>query len=237
MDKGLLEALKKRIEEIENLTVKKPWGPEYKIWLNTTSKIVKSLFGDEFFKLFEDTHSRTVYSTQPSTNQQYYIEDLDEIKTLLEGFIAEISREDVGDFATKPKLEMPSYQTHEKIREVSSERFNNGQYADAVEAAFKLVIKTVKKYIEEKTGKELDGDAAMNRAFGFESQKPLIEFNSLRTREEKDEQRGIMFLFKGVVGIRNRKAHDNVMLSDPKKAFEYLTLASLLMRLLDEHSK
>jgi hypothetical protein len=46
-----------------------------------------------------------------------------------------------------------------------------------------------------------------------------------------------MFLFKGIVGIRNRKAHENIILDDPYRAIEYLTLASLLMRLLDEYAK
>ena len=46
-----------------------------------------------------------------------------------------------------------------------------------------------------------------------------------------------MFLFKGIVGIRNRKAHDTVSLNNPEKAIEYLALASLLLRLLDEYSK
>jgi uncharacterized protein (TIGR02391 family) len=73
----------------------------------------------------------------------------------------------------------------------------------------------------------------MGHAFGS---SPKIKFNSLATREEKEEQKGIMLLFKGIVGIRNRKAHDNVILDDPVRAMEYLSLTSLLMRLL-EHSR
>ncbi len=65
----------------------------------------------------------------------------------------------------------------------------------------------------------------------------ISKFFNLQTQEEKGEQKGIMFLFKGIVGIRNRKAHENVILDDPYKAIEYLALASLLMRLLDEYEK
>jgi uncharacterized protein (TIGR02391 family) len=135
------------------------------------------------------------------------------------------------------KFSLMDYDLHPLIKEVSKKRFEDGHYADAVEAAFKEVIKRVKEYIKNKTGENLDGDRAMNRAFGFENQKPLIKFNNLKTEEEKDEQRGIMFLFKGIVGIRNRKAHENVILDDPYRAIEYLALASLLMRLLDEYAK
>ncbi len=42
-----------------------------------------------------------------------------------------------------------------------------------------------------------------------------------------------MYLFKGIVGIRNRKAHENVILDDPMRAIEYLALGSLLLRLLE----
>ena len=44
-----------------------------------------------------------------------------------------------------------------------------------------------------------------------------------------------MNLFKGIVGIRNRKTHDNVILYDTNRAIEYLTLASLLIRLFEEY--
>jgi len=123
---------------------------------------------------------------------------------------------------------------HPKIEIVAHGRYSSNQYADAVEAAFKEVIKRVKDHVRAKTNTRLDGDRAVNRAFGFENQEPLLKFNSLNGDEEKDEQRGILNLFKGIVGIRNRKAHENVVLNDPRKAFEYITLASLLMRLLDQ---
>ena len=49
----------------------------------------------------------------------------------------------------------------------------------------------------------------MNRAFGCDKQTPVIQFNSLQSDAERDEQRGIIFLFKGIVGLRNSKAHSN----------------------------
>jgi len=43
----------------------------------------------------------------------------------------------------------------------------------------------------------------------------------------------LMFLFKGIVGLRNSKAHSNTLFDDPHRAHEYLALASLLLRLLE----
>ncbi|MBI1941551.1 MAG: TIGR02391 family protein [Acidobacteria bacterium] len=73
----------------------------------------------------------------------------------------------------------------------------------------------------------------MNRAFGFQAQTPIIQFNSLQSDAEQDEQRGLMFLYKGLVGLRNSKAHSNRLFDDAHRAHEYLALASLLMRLLE----
>lgn len=130
-----------------------------------------------------------------------------------------------------------NYDLHKRIKEVVGQKYENGHYAEAVEAAFKEVIKRVKDYVKSKIGGTLDGARAIGRAFDFNGQEPLIKFNNLQSDEEKDEQRGIALLFKGVVFIRNRKAHENITLSDPKRALEYLALASLLMRLLDENAK
>jgi uncharacterized protein (TIGR02391 family) len=79
----------------------------------------------------------------------------------------------------------------------------------------------------------MDGDQLMNHAFGSDNRLPSLAFNSLGTQAENDEQRGIMHLFKGIVGLRNSKAHSNVLFDDPSRTHEYLALASLLMRLLE----
>ena len=78
-----------------------------------------------------------------------------------------------------------------------------------------------------------DGDSLRNKAFAADKQTPVVQFHGLTTESERDEQRGLLFLFKGIVGIRNSKAHHNRLFDDPKRAHEYLALSSLLMRLLE----
>jgi len=55
----------------------------------------------------------------------------------------------------------------------------------------------------------------------------------LNTDEEKDEQVGFLYLYKGVVALRNSKAHTNRLFDDPARAHEYLALASVLVRMLN----
>lgn len=126
---------------------------------------------------------------------------------------------------------------HPDIKSVTKSRFEIRQYPDAVEAAFKAIIRRVKCFVKEKIGQDLEGDKAINKAFACETQTPVIKVNDLKTREEKDEQTGIYYLFKGVVFVRNRKAHDEVILNNPVRARGYILLASLLMSLLDEYAK
>ena len=73
----------------------------------------------------------------------------------------------------------------------------------------------------------------MGRAFGSQNHTPTIQFNRFQTQAERDEQKGLMFLYKGIVALRNSKAHSNTLFDDANRAYEYLALASLLMRLLE----
>ena len=69
----------------------------------------------------------------------------------------------------------------------------------------------------------------------FSKQGAVIRLNPLNTQYDRDEQEGFKFLFMGSMqGIRNPKAHDNVVQDDPHKTLEYLGLASLLMKCLEE---
>lgn len=229
-----IELLKEQIQKIE--TIKNPPGfnPQYKIWENTTKKILNEAFSPEYLKIFENAgpHERAMSDRHYYT---MYLQTLNEQKELLEGFIQEHERFSTsGEKITSERLYLESYKFHTEVENVAINLFNNGHYAQAVEESFKRVINEVKKIMQQKGESTYDcGDSLMNHAFGISNQTPIIKFNDLQSIEEKDEQKGIMFLFKGIVAIRNRKAHDNVILDSQERAIEYLGLTSLLMRLLD----
>jgi uncharacterized protein (TIGR02391 family) len=126
---------------------------------------------------------------------------------------------------TPPEL----YRFHSEIERVSGKLYKDGHFKQAALEAYIRVIEEVKT----KSGLRLDGDPLMNQAFGCDKQIPVIQFNTLQSEAERDEQKGIMFLFKGVVSLRNSKAHSNTLFNDPSRAHEYLALASLLLRLLE----
>ncbi len=129
------------------------------------------------------------------------------------------------------------YDFHPRVKEVAFQQFESNDFKGAIQNALVEVIDQVKIKAgqpKDNNGRDLDGDNLMNRVFGCDSQRPKIKFNSLKTNLDKAEQRGLMNLFKGIVGVRDKKAHLNFIQHDPLKTIEYLSLASLLMRLLDE---
>jgi uncharacterized protein (TIGR02391 family) len=122
---------------------------------------------------------------------------------------------------------------HTKVIEVSQDLFKNGHYSEAI---LKSLI-ALNENVKEKAGiTERDGFDLMNHV--FQEERPILKLNELRTRSEKDEQKGFRFIFAGsMAGIRNPKAHKIVAQKDPYKTLEYLSLVSLLFRRLDEAKK
>lgn len=236
MNQGI-KLLKDQIEEIEDLKHPPAYHPQYRAWKDTVIRILRQYFDEGTLHLFQHQGSIQMAMT-PEHHYHLYLKRLDEEKQLLGEIIKQQEKfADSNSLDISRSVSLSNYDLHPEVKSVSLSLFEDKHYAQAVEEAFKKIIQEVKTTIRVLTGESLDGDRLMNRAFGCEGQKPIIKFNSLKELEDLDEQKGLMYLFKGIVGIRNKKAHVNVILDDPIKAIEYLSLASLLMRLLDEFTK
>jgi uncharacterized protein (TIGR02391 family) len=83
----------------------------------------------------------------------------------------------------------------------------------AFEAAFKEVNSFVKCFVIRRTGEEMGGAALMNKAFS--PRNPLVVLDDLSTVSGRDIQLGNMHLYAGSMkGIRNPKAHGNIVIDD-----------------------
>jgi uncharacterized protein (TIGR02391 family) len=226
--------LQEQIERAEALKKLPKHSPQYNIWYNITAKIIRDNFNSEYMEMFNKTGLRHLGGKKtPAEAKRAFLNLLDEKVQFLQSIIDEYNR-----FQNNPALDisratpLDTYDFHQAVKLVSITLYENKHYAQAVEEAFKRMIQEVKRIVKEKTNQEYDGDDLMNGAFSL--QNPIIKFNQLQSTEDRDEQKGMMFLFRGIVGIRNKKAHTNVILNDSARAIEYLSLASLLMRLLDQ---
>jgi len=120
---------------------------------------------------------------------------------------------------------------HPNISNIAKERFDNGHYADAVEAAFKEVNVRVKKIVKDRTGNELDGANLMRHAFSADN--PIIKIGDLSNETGRNVQRGYMDMFAGaMIGIRNPKAHNNQTITQ-SDAIRKLHFSSMLMYKID----
>ena len=125
-----------------------------------------------------------------------------------------------------------SLRLHPRIRKASESLFKTGHYAQAIFEAFKCLEVLVK----EKSGvNDLDGQTLM--ASVFNEAQPVIKLNKLQSTSDKDEQIGFKFIFMGAMtGIRNPKAHEMIKQKEPYKTLEYLSLASVLAKRVEEGS-
>jgi len=121
---------------------------------------------------------------------------------------------------------------HPAIREASEALYKNGHYADAIFRAF-VALETL---VRNKSGKkDLEGRNLMAQVFTKGS--PILKLNQLADESDKNEQEGFMFIFMGVMtGIRNPKAHGNVVQNDPVRTLQYLAMADLLAQRVEESS-
>jgi len=227
-----VELIQRQLERFMTIAALPRRDPEVLKWMETTEGVLRSAFGEPN----GEPHSLTnrfkhqYGSMQMNMPDTYYEREHQQAllrrKAVLESCIEQL------EILAPPVVQASpgGYQFHAAIDQVSAHLFGDRHYQQAAFEAFIRVIDEVKR----RSGLNLDGDNLVNQAFGCDGGRdPVLRFNSLATDADRDEQRGIMFLFKGIVGLRNSKAHSNRLFNDPARAHEYLATASSLMRLLE----
>lgn len=118
---------------------------------------------------------------------------------------------------------------HPYIAAGCSALYLDGHYAQSVEESAKAVF----QYLREATGLALDGAALATQAFSVKS--PVLAFSDLADETKRNEQVGFMEMLAAYAkGVRNPLAHTHGKLEEAQKAFEFLVLASLLCRRIDD---
>jgi len=253
MERGkAIQILKEELEKIPDLRRLPPNNEEFKLWLGRVSDVIDAaLDSRDKTQFFTAVPIRIDWSWasggKPAHDRAQYDEDLTKYGTALKAIIQrhEITGMDTiqsqlpEDTTELAILLFDKMQFHLKVVEASKSCFVSGNYREAILNAFIKLI----DYVKEITGLDLDGDDLMNRVFSFNYDKerrritkyPLIRINELKNISDRDEQQGFMFLCKGAVaGIRNPKAHTLIPQTNPLHTLEYLALASLLIRRVEE---
>lgn len=112
-----------------------------------------------------------------------------------------------------------------KVREL----FDDGHYAEATFTAFKFLDKEVQRL----SGSTESGFKLMMAALNEAS--PLVRLTPCVTTTDKDEQKGYQFLFAGsMLAIRNPRGHEYAVVDSPDACLDHLSLASVLLRRLEQ---
>jgi uncharacterized protein (TIGR02391 family) len=117
---------------------------------------------------------------------------------------------------------------HPTVIAAASDLFTDGHYSQAIFEAFKALEGRVRS----QSDLDLYGRDLMTQAFATSGP---INVAVEKGQSGKDEQEGFRFIFMGVIqGIRNPKGHELVKQSEAQRALEYLAIASILFRRLDD---
>lgn len=107
--------------------------------------------------------------------------------------------------------------------------FDDGHYSHATFEALKFLDEEVQRISSESDF----GKTLMMRVFG--GTPPKLQLNPGMTPTEKSEQEGYKFLFAGTMaGIRNPRGHQTGVRDDPDTCLDHLSLASMLLRKLED---
>lgn len=254
MDEGrAIKLLEQALSEIYNLRQLQHDNQQYPLWHNRILAVLEAIFGldskerEKFWHPDIRAHILRPLLTEDHFQEDYILNlksDEKNLKSVITTLKARKQRHKIlqtleseakpaAIAEPKDSVELPlniydSMQFHPKVIEASRKLFQDEHYRDAIYRAFVEVNNLVKK----KANSQLDGRALMSEVFRLEN--PIIKLNPLITQSDRDEQEGFMFLFMGAMeGIRNPKAHENIVQNDPYKALKYLSLASLLIETID----
>jgi uncharacterized protein (TIGR02391 family) len=232
--------LQRQIEGIEQIAQLPFDHPNVEEWERKTASVLRAVFGEQDDRAFQFLQLAQTEEFSPYAELWSDETEGDEVKhARLLARRRALLRESLFSLehlSSRP-FESEGYALHSEIEKVSGKVFRDGHFREAAFNAYVSVIEEVKAktgLLDRRTQKPMDGEPLMRQAFDCENNKtPSVRFNDLKTESDRDEQQGFMHLFLGLVRLRHSKAHSVRPFDDPSRAHEYLCLASLLMRLLD----
>ena len=118
---------------------------------------------------------------------------------------------------------------HDVVRTNALKQFKDQHWRDAALNAFVAIF----DLLRSRTSLDLDGEALITRTLSLD--RPLLSVADLSTDSGRNDQIGFMMVLQGVYrGVRNPKAHTLQHDLTALKAAQYLVMASLLARRIDE---
>lgn len=203
----------------------------YKAWHMQTELLLKKIFGKEadevkeFHRLDEQAHVVLAGKAEENRRRdtEAYSRGLKKGRSLLSGMLEFLKTSADDDTNTKP-VDMGLLDAlHTEVKKKCSGLYLGKHYSDAVEKGFKVVRDRLRELTTFEKGTD---------AFG---RGGLYVNGATNKYVDKDFQEAVKFLTMAIDQFRNEKVHtSDGNIEDPVRAYEYLTLSSLAMHLLDD---
>jgi uncharacterized protein (TIGR02391 family) len=233
-----IELLKQLMDEISHLRTLNYKNPELRPWHDRVKNILSLAFDDDDYQKFANAKlAVSMLIMGDEVHQSDYRHNLTTLKTILQSIIDKhelVETKPQTTYKREPEdtdeLLLNAYDAiklHPKITDASRELFKNGHYAQAIFEA----CKAVENFVQDKSGLTLYGTNLMEKVFNEEN--PVIKVPEAG-HYDKEVQKGFRHLFIGASqGIRNPKAHKEVIQKDPYITLQYLAFFSFLLKRID----
>ncbi len=230
--KEFMTFLNEKMQKVYELETLPPDNVEFPKWYKTIEGYLYKVFSKDSWEYMTFKEAGLIRGIVEDSRTQY-LKDLKSRETALASIIE--THEKLGD-EESPEQEISvrfplnlfdAMHFHPKVVEASKSLFESKHYAQAIFEAFKAV----ENFVKDKSGLSLYGKNLMARA--FDEENPVIKVPEAGYFD-KDVQEGFKFLFMGAtLGIRNPKAHKDIIQKDPYITLEYLGFASFLLKRID----
>ena len=227
----LLEPQITKLDELE----KAQDHESYDAWHMQTELLLKKIFSDdasevqEFHRLdgkvrvFISGPSPSAAAKNSQRKTEAYFRDIKKSRSLLTGVLDFLKSTESGEESTAPLGAGTLESLHDRVQEKCSGLYLGGHYPEAVEKSFKVVRDRLRDLTAYETGSEAFGKGG------------LYIKGANAANVDADFQNAVKYLTMAIDQFRNEKSHtSDGKIEDPVRAYEYLTLSSLAMHLLDD---
>lgn len=225
-----IRLLKAQIDKIDDLERGENYD-NYKSWHTQTELLLRDILGEKAgevrdFHLLSGEHG-AVINLNPDINAkrrtEAYFRNLKKCRSLLIGVLDFLKIKKVNNTEALISIGAQNLKNlHKNVKQKCSKLYTNGHYPEAVEKSFKVVRDRLRELTEYETGSE---------AFG---KSGLYIKGASAENVDKDFQNAVKFLTMAIDQFRNEKSHtSDGNINDPVRAYEYMTMSSLAMHLLD----
>lgn len=195
--------------------------------LEQDAQVLKVLQIPSRFQTIEIVDDPFEYQPTPESNDGYYHIEL--LPSFDEYFLKVQDEAEYQEFTGKSPAKVSRQLKHDlsvlhpDIYAKCQSLFAKEEYPEAVEKGFKVVRDRLRNLTSYETGSEAFGKGKLHIK-GAAAQNVDQDFNE-----------GAKFLTMAIDKFRNEKSHtSDAKIDDPQRAYEYLTLSSLAMHLLDQ---